>query len=95
MIHSQLHSPRPPLSDVPAIYFVSPTLANIQRIAAVRFSTRYRVQTDSAGSQPSPILFIPPVVYLLPPTRVARGVRKLDPPSRPVRPDSSARELSA
>jgi hypothetical protein len=29
----QLHSPRPPLPDVPAVYFVSPTLANIRRIA--------------------------------------------------------------
>ncbi|KAJ7090067.1 Sly1 vesicle trafficking sec1-like protein [Mycena crocata] len=32
-LHVQLHSPRPPLSDVPAVYFVSPTLANIRRIA--------------------------------------------------------------
>jgi hypothetical protein len=29
----QLHSSRPPLSDVPAIYFVAPTLPNIRRIA--------------------------------------------------------------
>jgi hypothetical protein len=29
----QLHSHRPPLPDVPAIYLVSPTLTNIQRIA--------------------------------------------------------------
>jgi hypothetical protein len=29
----QLHSSRPPLSDVPAIYFVAPTLVNIRRIA--------------------------------------------------------------
>lgn len=29
----QLHSSRPPLSDVPAIYFVAPTLANVRRIA--------------------------------------------------------------
>jgi sec1 family domain-containing protein 1 len=29
----QLHSSRPPLSDVPAIYFVAPTLTNIRRIA--------------------------------------------------------------
>ena len=29
----QLHSLRPPLQDVPAVYFVAPTLANIQRIA--------------------------------------------------------------
>lgn len=32
-VRRQLHSPRPPLSDVPAVYFVSPTLANIKRIA--------------------------------------------------------------
>ncbi|KZT30914.1 SLY1 protein [Neolentinus lepideus HHB14362 ss-1] len=32
-LHVQLHSLRPPLQDVPAIYFVSPTLANIRRIA--------------------------------------------------------------
>ncbi|KAI0361490.1 Sec1-like protein [Trametes cingulata] len=32
-LHVQLHSNRPPLSDVPAVYFVSPTLANIRRIA--------------------------------------------------------------
>lgn len=32
-LHVQLHSNRPPLPDVPAVYFVSPTLANIQRIA--------------------------------------------------------------
>ena len=30
---SQLHTLRPPLPDVPAIYFVSPTLENIRRIA--------------------------------------------------------------
>jgi hypothetical protein len=30
---SQLHSIRPPLPDVPAVYFVSPTLANVRRIA--------------------------------------------------------------
>ena len=28
----QLHSQRPALADVPAVYFVSPTLANIRRI---------------------------------------------------------------
>ncbi|OXG30726.1 hypothetical protein C360_05103 [Cryptococcus neoformans Bt15] len=32
-LHMQLHSARPPLADVPAVYFVSPTLANIRRIA--------------------------------------------------------------
>lgn len=32
-LHVQLHSTRPPLRDVPAVYFVSPTLANIRRIA--------------------------------------------------------------
>lgn len=30
----QLHSDRPALPDVPAIYFVSPTSSNVQRIAA-------------------------------------------------------------
>ena len=29
----QLHSNRPPLPDVPAVYFVSPTLTNIRRMA--------------------------------------------------------------
>ncbi len=33
IIGRQLHSSRPPLSDVPAIYFVAPNLANIRRIA--------------------------------------------------------------
>ncbi|KDQ63155.1 hypothetical protein JAAARDRAFT_75671 [Jaapia argillacea MUCL 33604] len=32
-LHVQLHSVRPPLPDVPAVYFVSPTLANIRRIS--------------------------------------------------------------
>ncbi|KAF9556410.1 Sly1 vesicle trafficking sec1-like protein, partial [Agrocybe pediades] len=32
-LHVQLHSLRPALPDVPAVYFVSPTLANIRRIA--------------------------------------------------------------
>lgn len=32
-LHMQLHSARPPLSDVPAIYFVSPTSYNVKRIA--------------------------------------------------------------
>ncbi|KAJ7063113.1 Sec1-like protein [Mycena amicta] len=32
-LHVQLHSPRPPLPDVPAVYFVSPTLQNVRRIA--------------------------------------------------------------
>ncbi|KAI0931272.1 hypothetical protein AcW1_001280 [Taiwanofungus camphoratus] len=32
-LHVQLHSNRPPLPDVPAVYFVYPTLANIRRIA--------------------------------------------------------------
>lgn len=29
----QLHSARPPLPDVPAVYFISPTLANVKRVA--------------------------------------------------------------
>ncbi|KAF9535882.1 Sly1 vesicle trafficking sec1-like protein [Crepidotus variabilis] len=32
-LHVQLHSLRPALPDVPAVYFVSPTLVNVQRIA--------------------------------------------------------------
>ncbi|KAH8120257.1 Sly1 vesicle trafficking sec1-like protein [Phellopilus nigrolimitatus] len=32
-LHVQLHSVRPPLPDVPAVYFVSPTLTNVRRIA--------------------------------------------------------------
>jgi hypothetical protein len=31
--YRQLHSNRPPLPDVPAVYFVSPTAENIARIA--------------------------------------------------------------
>ena len=31
----QLHTPRPPLPDVPAVYLVSPTIVNIRRIAQV------------------------------------------------------------
>ncbi|WFD42064.1 Vesicle trafficking between the ER and Golgi [Malassezia psittaci] len=32
-LHLQLHSERPPLPDVPAVYFVSPTRENLTRIA--------------------------------------------------------------
>ncbi|POY76178.1 hypothetical protein BMF94_0901 [Rhodotorula taiwanensis] len=32
-LHVQLHADRPPLPDVPAVYFVSPTSQNIQKIA--------------------------------------------------------------
>ncbi|TBU63829.1 Sec1-like protein [Dichomitus squalens] len=32
-LHVQLHSNRPPLPDVPAVYFVSPNLTNVRRIA--------------------------------------------------------------
>lgn len=32
-LHMQLHSDRPPLPDVPAVYFVSPTSENVKRIA--------------------------------------------------------------
>ncbi|KAE9409150.1 Sec1-like protein [Gymnopus androsaceus JB14] len=32
-LHVQLHSTRPALPDVPAVYFISPTTANIRRIA--------------------------------------------------------------
>jgi hypothetical protein len=37
-LHVQLHSNRPALTDVPAIYLVSPTLANVKRIAEVSTS---------------------------------------------------------
>lgn len=33
-LHMQLNADRPPLSDVPAIYFVSPTRESIKRIAS-------------------------------------------------------------
>lgn len=33
MLDRQLHSLRPPLPDVPAVYFVAPTLDNVRRIA--------------------------------------------------------------
>jgi hypothetical protein len=32
-VHRQIHATRPPLPDVPAVYFVSPSLSNIRRIA--------------------------------------------------------------
>ncbi|WVO15558.1 hypothetical protein L204_103218 [Cryptococcus depauperatus] len=32
-LHMQLHAQRPPLSDVPAVYFVTPNIQNIRRIA--------------------------------------------------------------
>ncbi|KAH7100179.1 SLY1 protein [Auriculariales sp. MPI-PUGE-AT-0066] len=32
-LHVQLHATRPPMPDVPAVYFVAPTLANVRRIA--------------------------------------------------------------
>ena len=31
--YRQLHSNRPPLQDVPVIYFITPTLSNIRRVA--------------------------------------------------------------
>lgn len=37
-ISRQLHSDRPPLPDVPAVYFVSPTSENIKRIAEVCYT---------------------------------------------------------
>ncbi|KIO28386.1 hypothetical protein M407DRAFT_14746 [Tulasnella calospora MUT 4182] len=40
-LHVQLHSNRPPLADVPAVYLVSPTLANIKRIAEDMSSSLY------------------------------------------------------
>ncbi|GAA5913401.1 syntaxin-binding protein [Sporobolomyces salmoneus] len=33
-LHMQLHSDRPPLPDVPSIYFISPTSSNLSRIAS-------------------------------------------------------------
>ena len=40
-LHMQLHSPRPPLPDVPAVYFVTPTIENIRRIAEVRGAKKF------------------------------------------------------
>jgi hypothetical protein len=37
-IDRQLHSNRPALPDVPAIYFISPTQQNIRRVAEVSSS---------------------------------------------------------
>lgn len=34
-VHMQIRAERPPLPDVPAVYFVEPSEANVDRIAAV------------------------------------------------------------
>ena len=38
-VHMQLFAERQPIPDVPAIYFVAPTMENINRICDVRRST--------------------------------------------------------
>ncbi|BEI84853.1 hypothetical protein CcaverHIS002_0502540 [Cutaneotrichosporon cavernicola] len=64
-LHMQLHAQRPPLSDVPAVYFVSPTLANIRRIAE--------------DLNPPPLLVVSPLVHLSATALAARGARVAHP----------------
>lgn len=40
-LHMQLHSDRPPLPDVPAIYFIEPTSDNLKRVADDLFKSVY------------------------------------------------------
>ena len=54
-LHMQLHTERPPLPDVPAIYFVSPTAESIKRIAqdlASGLYESYYINFTSALSRP-------------------------------------------
>ncbi|GAA5898805.1 hypothetical protein JCM6882_004003 [Rhodosporidiobolus microsporus] len=56
-LHMQLHSDRPSLPDVPAIYFVSPTSANIQRIAAdLRKGLYASTYVNFTSALPRPLL---------------------------------------
>jgi hypothetical protein len=51
LMFRQLHTPRPPLADVPAVYFVSPTLANIRRIAEVSLENNLSASCGTLTSQ--------------------------------------------
>ncbi|BGO89095.1 hypothetical protein NBRC10512_003840 [Rhodotorula toruloides] len=56
-LHLQLHSDRPALPDVPAIYFVSPTSANVQRIAAdLRKGLYASTYVNFTSALPRPLL---------------------------------------
>ncbi|GAA5989777.1 hypothetical protein JCM11641_006030 [Rhodosporidiobolus odoratus] len=56
-LHMQLHADRPSLPDVPAIYFVSPSSANIQRIAAdLRKGLYASTYVNFTSALPRPLL---------------------------------------
>lgn len=79
-LHMQLHSNRPPLADVPAVYFVSPTIANIRRIAEVcdlSLCPERQVADDNdlVGSQPCTLLFLLSLIHLVSPSFIARRAR--------------------
>jgi hypothetical protein len=42
-VHMPIERDRYPISDVPAIYFVTPNIENLQRIALVMIITNYRI----------------------------------------------------
>lgn len=56
-LHMQLHSQRPPLPDVPAVYFVSPTSENVKRIAQDLSAGLYESSyINFTSSVPRPVL---------------------------------------
>ncbi|CDZ96576.1 sly1 vesicle trafficking sec1-like protein [Phaffia rhodozyma] len=56
-LHMQLNSNRPPLPDVPAIYFISPTIANIRRVAQDLSQNLYSaIHLNFTSSLPRPLL---------------------------------------
>ncbi|SJX60373.1 related to SLY1 protein [Sporisorium reilianum f. sp. reilianum] len=56
-LHMQLHSDRPPLPDVPAVYFVSPTSHNVQRIAQDMKRMLYEsFYVNFTSSVPKPVM---------------------------------------
>ena len=83
----QLHSPRPPLADVPAVYFVSPTLANIRRIAEVCliYPKRLLRLTLSTGPEPTSLFLISSLLHLRPPSVPPRRASFPHPRRRPLR----------
>lgn len=53
----QLHSDRPPLPDVPAVYFIEPTSDNLKRVADdLQKSTYETVHLNFTSSLPRPLL---------------------------------------